>query len=229
MATEKTMSTKTRKIAAISAGALVVGLGTVFTLATWNDSEWVWGGADGDPNVGTSSFNVQQNTDPALPAGAWTDAETNPGGELQFSAGSLALTPGDTIYAPVSLQTEDESIAGDLHLQGAVAAEGVTANDPDDLLWNAVELNVWVNDGDGVTAPACDATTETNDVDWTALVTDAALATGAGPEDTQALAASSGNAQNYCFAITLPADEASNDTLQGLQIAPAWEFEAESE
>ena len=93
-------STRRRKIAAIAAGALVVGVGATYTLATWNDSEWVWGGANNTPGVGTGEFEVQQNaTSPFSDTGAdWADRETNPGGGLTFSAGALSLSPGDTIY-----------------------------------------------------------------------------------------------------------------------------------
>lgn len=224
MAQKTVQSTKTRKIAAISAGALVVGLGAAYTLASWTDSEWVWGGADNAPNIGTSMFNVQQNTTRDLDVAEWTDEQENPGGELLFTAGSLSLVPNDTIYAPVSLRTVTDSIAGSVQLQPAVAADGITVQDQDDLLWDAVELAVWVAPGDGNTAPACDDTFAAGE--WTQLV-DGTLADGATvPQDLQGNAQ---DAQNYCFAITLPADEAGNQDLQGRTIAPAWEFAAVSE
>jgi len=232
MDTKKAQSTKTRKIAAISAGALVVGIGLTYTLASWNDSEWVWGGADGLPGIGTETFNVQQNTtSPFDIADAnWVDRETNPGDELTFSTGALALTPGDTVYAPVSLRTVEGSMAGDLDLQGAVAAEGNPAPQNDTALWDAVQVSVWTHSGN--TPLDCDATGVGSD--WTQIVTNSSLDTSA--SQTQALDATEdadtpGVAQNYCFAITLPESPAGVDDikdLQGLQISPAWEFQAES-
>lgn len=109
-----------RKIAALSAGLLVIGVGATYTLASWTDSEWVWGGAEGEAGIGTSEFNVQQNTTLPFADGDddenWVDRASNPGDELTFSTGALSLTPGDTIYAPVSLRSAAGSIAGTLTL-----------------------------------------------------------------------------------------------------------------
>ncbi|HLS48570.1 MAG TPA: SipW-dependent-type signal peptide-containing protein [Actinomycetaceae bacterium] len=57
--TPTTRSQRTRKIVALSAAGTVLAVGAISTLAAWNDSEWVWGGANsqGDP-IGTSTFNV---------------------------------------------------------------------------------------------------------------------------------------------------------------------------
>lgn len=223
-------SRKNRKIAAISAGALVVGLGAAYTLASWNDSEWVWGGADGDPGLGTQTFDVQQNTTLDLAAGGWTDEESNPGGSLQFSTGALQLTPGDTVYAPVSLRTVPNSIAGDIQLQGAVAAAGTPAPQNDADLWNAVRVSVWTNSG--AEPAACNASTA-GTAGWSQIVNNATLGTAGSAE--QAIAATTagnpGVPQNYCFAITLPENPAGVTdvkSLQGLAISPAWEFQAES-
>lgn len=116
---------RTRKIAALTGGLLVVGIGATYTLASWNDSEWVWGGASGGPGIGTSGFEIEQNT-VASGAAVWVDEESNPGGALTFTPGALALSPGDSVYAPVSLRTKAGSLGGDVTLQGAVAASGVT-------------------------------------------------------------------------------------------------------
>ena len=225
MAREQAQPTKTRKIAAISAGALVIGLGAVYTLASWNDSEWVWGGAEGGPGIGTSTFNIQQNTNPDLVENQWVDEESNPGGEMTFTPGALALTPGDVTYAPVSIRADETSVAGEVQLQGAVAADGVDTQDAEDLLWNAIQVDVWVSEGDGVSAPTCDADFA-GAAGATQIVTAAGLDAVASAK--QRLEAEAGNVQNYCFAITLP-DDPGNQALQGRTIAPAWEFAAQSD
>jgi len=221
---------KSRKVAAISAGIVVIGLGATYTLATWNDSEWVWGGADGDPGVGTSSFNVQQDaSSPYVDPGTFGDFETNPGDELMFSAGALELSPGDSVYAPVALRTEAGSVAGDVTLQGAVAASGITVNDDDNYLWDAVRVSVYTADGN--TPPGtCDE--DFDGSDWgAALISDVALGTVA--SSAQFLDANAGSTQHYCFQITLPETPTGDFTdvndLQGLTIAPAWEFAAVSD
>lgn len=225
-------SRRTRKIAAVAAGALVVGLGAAYTLASWNDSEWVWGGADGDAGIGTERFEVEQFTE-----GTWHDDETNPGGALDFTAAALALTPGDTVYAPMSLRTKTNSIGGTVELQGAVAASGIAVTDPGDALWNAVTLSVYTSSAG--TAPSCAAAAITAG-DWAAVpgIGASPLGTGAAPgTGAQTLAAATttdpGAPQHYCFVIGLPENaqtvaETAGVDLQGRTIAPAWEFAAES-
>ena len=217
-------SRRNRKIAAVAAGLLVVGVGATYTLASWNDSEWVWGGADGDPGIGTSEFNVQQDaTSPYAAPGAFGDFESNPGDELTFSAGAVALTPGDSTYAPVALRTATDSISGDVVLQGAVPAAGVTVADTGNLLWDAIRVDVYTSTG-ASPAGACDATGIAA-TGWLQIVADATLGTVA--NDTQSLDANAGSTQHYCFVLNLP-DTPANQALQGKSIAPAWEFAATS-
>jgi len=225
MSTEKeTSSRRSRKIAAIAAGALVVGVGATYTLASWNDSEWVWGGVNDGPGIGTSTFEVQQDTtSPFVSPGTFADFETNPGDELTFTTGALQLTPADTVYAPVALRTTSSSEAGDVTLQGAVAADGVTVNDASSLLWNAIRVSVYT--ATGATPPAECSSTGVENAGWDALLVDQPLGTAASTE--QSLAASAGSIQHYCFAVTLPSG--SSDTLQGRTIAPAWEFRSVSD
>lgn len=214
-------SHRTRKIAAIAAGALVVGVGATYTLASWNDSEWVFGGADGEAGVGTATFEVEQNTGPG-----WTQDETNPGGALTFTADPLALTPGDSLFAPVSLRTVQDSVAGTVTLQAATPATGVTVSDAGDVLWDAITLSVFTSAA--ATAPAC-TPADFDAADWTTIVDAQPLATAA--TAAQDLAADQGSVQNYCFQITLPADAQTQagDDLMGRTIAPAWEFAAVSD
>lgn len=223
--TSTSRSHRARKIIALSAAGTVLAVGGITTLAAWNDSEWVWGGASsgGDP-IGSSEFNVQQNREQAPTAASpWTDhGSMTDAGLMVFSPDAMALTPGDTAYAPVALRTTATSIAGEVTLQGAVDNTNVTTNDPDNLLWDAVRYSVKVTE---------DAT-ECSAENWAdfgeAVVTGATLATGA--DDAQVLAAEAGNIQYYCFQIELPGDAGGEDqnSLQGRTIAPAWEFAATS-
>lgn len=201
-----------RKLTAVLAGAAVLGVGAVATLATWNDSEWVNGLFE------TSSFEVEQNVvAPFDGADDWVNAETNPGQLVEFSLEAGALTPGDTVYGAVALRTAADSDAADLTLQGAVAAEGTT---PDDALWQALDVRVTTSD----TPITCDA----DGIDAGTEVASGKLATVAASATSQALAADSGSVQYYCFAISLPADLAGTTDVQGLSANPAWEFQAES-
>lgn len=214
-----TTEMRKKRVFALLSGGLIIGVGATVTLASWTDSEWVFGGLDGDPNVGTSTFEVEQNTvTPFTDEDDWLQFETNPGGELVFSPGSLALTPGDSIYAPVALRTSSTSIAGTVVLQAAVAADGIMVTDPGGLLWAGLDQRV-------VTAA------NVFDCDEDAFSSLTPFASGdlgavAGTTPGHALLGASQSVQYYCFEITLPAGSA--DGLQGRTVAPAWEFAAVS-
>jgi hypothetical protein len=122
----------------------VIAIGTTVTLASWSDQEWVFAGDGlGGPGIATQTFEMQQNVSSPYSntAGNWIDRETNPGSSLTFGPGALALTPGDSVYAPVSIRTTAASIAGNLVLAGAAPATGVTTSD-DGTLWNAITVRV---------------------------------------------------------------------------------------
>lgn len=232
----KSRSHTRRKIAAIAAGALVVGIGATYTLASWTDSEWVWGGATGDaPGVGTETFNVQQNASSPFTAGTFDDFEANPGDALTFSTGALSLTPGDTIYAPVALRTEADSLAGTVQLKGAVPAyqpgttTPVVVQDANGDLWRNIQVTVYTATG---TTPPSACGPSFDSTGWDTIVAKAALGTNASA--TQSLQANAASTQHYCFALTLnttlaTGSSASNiNELQDRTIAPAWEFYSES-
>lgn len=222
MAPSKNSKSRSQKTLAILSAGAVLAIGATYTLASWTDTEWIWGGLSGDANVGTSTFEVQQNTDLAVDTAAWTDAEINPGGELIFSVGSLTLSPGDSIYAPVALRTTANSIAGTVVLNAAVAATSIPVMDTGGLLWDAIEQRVVTSS----TAFTCDATAFT--AGTPNIITAGALGIAAEPAPGQTLSATSGSTQYYCFELTLPASEAGNSALQGRTIAPAWQFLATS-
>lgn len=215
-------SRRTRIAAFAAGGALVVG-GLGYTLASWTDTEWVFGGtADGDPAVGTSTFEVEQNVT-GLP-GDWTQSEQDPGQAMTFTADAIALSPGDATYAGVSLRTVTGSIAGDVEVQRAVRAAGIPVVDAGDLLWDALQVRV-ATTAVGATCGAGSFTAGSTIVSGPLATSDATVA--------QALAADGASEQAYCFEVSLPATPAlpagvALDALQGRTAAPAWEFAAES-
>lgn len=216
-----------RKVLALGAGVAALTLGITATVAAWTDNEWVFGSnAAGDgPGIGTSTFEVQQNTDPAFADLAWTDEEENPGGGLTFGIDALALTPGDAVYAPVALRTTSTSVAGDVTLQPAVEATGITTNDPADLLWDALDVRVATHDA----AFTCDADAFAGGP--ATVIADGALSAEPAAALSQALAAASGSTQYYCFEVSLPdplplAPGTDINDYMGLTVAPAWQFEA---
>jgi predicted ribosomally synthesized peptide with SipW-like signal peptide len=207
------------KAFALLSGGLVLGLGATATLASWNDSEWVFGGVDSTlSGVTTSVFEVQQNR-----GSGWGDFETSPGGALTFAAPTSGLTPGDAAYTQVSLRTTADSLAGDLSLQAGAAAPTPAYAASDATLWAALRLRVVVSSGAAV---ACDASA----FGAGATYVIGSFATGASMDAagtvTRSLSADAGNQQNYCFQILLPSTAV--DSLQGTGVSPVWEFRAAS-
>jgi hypothetical protein len=214
-----------KKIVALSAAGLVLVAGaTVTSLAAWTDTEWIFGGADGTPGVGTSAFEVQQNVTldtgvPAADAANWVDAETSPGQQIDFGVDAAALTPGDTVYAFVRLRTEAGSDAGELVLNPAVLGTGTSQ-----VLFDALDYEARI-----ITAPAgCDATAFAGAGAGTSLVPAGSplVTAGTTPFD---LAADATEEKTVCIALTLPADGTVSDALQGLGATPVWNFTAISQ
>lgn len=220
-----------RKVVALAAVAAVLGAGVYTTLASWNDNEWVVAGLfgdDGPPDLGTSTFNVQQNREQAPDSSSpFTDHATNAdAGQLVFGTTFTSLSPGTVKYAPVALRTTADSLAGNVTLQAPVPSAAHTANDTDDLLWGALTYSVRTT----TTPTACDDST------WATFGTDVALdvpLTAPLTAPTQSLAAAAGSIQYYCFAVTLPENPtlpggAVINDLQGRAVHPAWNFASES-
>jgi len=218
---------RTKFFALAAGGTLVVG-GLGYTLASWTDTEWVFGGdGSGGGGIGTSGFEVEQNTTAPFAAAGFVSDETNPGGALAFSVDALALSPGTVTYAPVALRTTADSIAGDVVLRAAVPATGLARQDDGDLLWDALRVRVATTTS---TTAACDATAFATPG---AVIADGALGTTAATA-TQRLAAAGASTQVYCFEVSLPESPALPagtpvDVLQGRTAAPAWQFAAESD
>ncbi|MDZ8201276.1 SipW-dependent-type signal peptide-containing protein [Microbacterium sp. SSW1-59] len=220
-----------RRIFAITAGGAALGLGVAATLAAWTDTEWVFGGdGSGGPGIGTSTFAIEQNTDaPGYDAGSWVDEPDNPGGEMVFEATSLLgteLAPGDSVYAAVALRTKSTSIAGDVQLEAAVPATGITTNDTGGLLFAALDVRVATS----ATTFDCDATAFSGDPGSPTVIANGDLASTGGSA-TQSLSAAAGSVQYYCFEVTLPASINSDPdpaSYMGRTVAPAWEFVATS-
>jgi predicted ribosomally synthesized peptide with SipW-like signal peptide len=107
-----------RKVAAILAGGLVVGIGTMATLASWNDTEF----ASGSFTAG--KFNLQGSVDQT----AFTEhPATGAASALVFTTPVAALTPTDTVYAPYALRLDRTSTnAGNVVISAGTSTGTVT-------------------------------------------------------------------------------------------------------
>lgn len=96
-----------RKVAAILAGGLVLGVGTMATLAAWNDTEVATG------TFTAGRFNMQGSADKGT---TWADNTTAPGAALSFSTPFNNLQPGSTVYSTYQVRlaantTNDATVA----------------------------------------------------------------------------------------------------------------------
>ncbi len=97
----RTTSTRSRKVKALLAGGLVLGVGAAVTLAAWTDQEWAEG------VFGAGSFNIQGSVDGTT----FEDHESEDGAAaLTFDlTGGDNLTPGDTVAAPFVLRLDADT------------------------------------------------------------------------------------------------------------------------
>lgn len=216
-----------KKIFAVLASGLVLGIGGTMTLASWTDTEWAQGGNGTAAGVGTSTFSVDQNAD--NPFSTTTSTFTNhataaTANPLSFSMGALTLTPGDTIYAPVALTNSAASVGGNLVLQTGAVSTLATINDTGSLLSSALHLSIGeIVTPASVAPPTCDLAGYGG---FTPIQTDSVGLFTTHTATTEVLPAAGTKVAHYCFKITLPTDSLAN--LQGRTTAPVWQFIATS-
>lgn len=103
-----------RKVRAILAGGLVLGVGAVITLATWNDSEFA------KEVFGTDGFDIESSLD----GSTFTQNESpSTAATLNFSVPATSLAPGDVAYAPFAVR-----VAGPSGLSGIVVVTAGTSS-----------------------------------------------------------------------------------------------------
>ena len=90
-----TKQARRRKVAAVLAGGLVLGVGTMATLASWNDSEFA------SATFTAGQFALESAVD--APGATWVDHSVTPGA-LTFSLPVGNLTPTDVVAAPFAVR-----------------------------------------------------------------------------------------------------------------------------
>jgi predicted ribosomally synthesized peptide with SipW-like signal peptide len=95
--TSRLRGLRSRKVRAILAGGLVLGIGAATTLAAWNDSEF----AQGTFTAGT--FNMVGSTNDTTYA---NHATVGAPATLAFTVNPTLLSPGDIVYAPFAVELD---------------------------------------------------------------------------------------------------------------------------
>lgn len=206
------MATKTtqRKVLAVLAGGLVLGVGVAVTLAAWNDSEF----ANGTFTAG--SFNLEGSTDGTT----YADHNVDDGDAAATLAFTLPtgvvdnMSPTDTVYAGFWVRlAAGTTVGADLVADGTTADPAASSN-TDHLSYAIYQL------APGAT---CDATTATGTPVASGATLDAQTGATAIALTEGATAATPGTAVQLCFAVT--ADAALEP---GLVTNATWAFTATS-
>jgi predicted ribosomally synthesized peptide with SipW-like signal peptide len=111
-----------RKVAAVLAGGLVLGVGTMATLASWNDSEFA------SATFTAGKFNLEGAVD-ASQATFGEHASSGAAGGLTFTTPFNNLTPTDVIAAPFAVRlAANTTNNATLTLTAATNTSGTVAN-----------------------------------------------------------------------------------------------------
>lgn len=199
---------------ALLAGALVLGLGSSVTLASWTDSDFASGA------FGASFFQTESNvTKPYDALGTWNANDVSPGASLVFNA--AAMSPGTVVYAPFAIRTMATSVAGEVVLGVPAVTSSGTGNAD---LGAALRYRV-------VRSATCQASSFTGSPAFV-VGSDGAKPFTSGQADgvvnpLQAASATlPGAPTQFCFEVTLP--EGANNALQGQTATATWQFTATS-
>lgn len=202
--------TRRRKIRALLAGGLVLGIGAAVTLAAWTDNVF------GEAEFSAENWNVQGDFS-ADGSGAWAEYATDgTAGTFTYTTGFDALSPGTTVYSPVALRVGTAAGAGGAY-DANVTLLGAT-NPGGGALGEFLRYTV----SSGVSATDCNSGTLAG---GTAIVApDSTLDTGSAANAVTLPL--DGAAVPLCFAVTLPQTVAPDVVAGQTTGRVVWQFEA---
>ncbi|MDP3950404.1 SipW-dependent-type signal peptide-containing protein [Microbacterium sp.] len=196
-------TTNRRKVLAVLAGGLVLGVGTAVTLAAWNDSEFATG------TFTAGAFNLEGSTTSAT-AGFAEHPDESTAAAIAFTAGFDNIAPEDVVYAPFWVRLDATT----------TDPATLTANAPTSTGANAANLSYDVYSIGA--AAACDETATSGTLvasgtDLTGFAAGSGVSLAAGP------APAAGAAAQLCFVVT-----AGSDLVESGAATATWSFTAES-
>jgi predicted ribosomally synthesized peptide with SipW-like signal peptide len=202
-----------RRVRAVLAGGLVIGVGATATLAAWTDQEFT------HATITAGTFAVESR----VSAGAvFADSPWNP----TLALNATGLYPGEKRAAWIQLRDKG-SVGGIVNLSGVAVtgADGTSAPVGSSLaLQNALKVSVAVNTA---LAPGTDpATWCTTSTTATSTTGTAGIATVPTPTATGTLVGTAGiqNIVTFCVILELPVG--ADNSVQGGAVIPTWTFTA---
>ena len=196
-------ATRRRKVLALLAAGAVVGVGGAYTLAAWNDPEFV------TADLASGSFNLEGSLDGAT----YSEHDTAPAAAEVFTLSTSNMVPEQVVYDSFFVRLDAATtVSGTLAQPAAATATGAT----DDYSYVVAALD---------SGAACDAAgiaggTVIGQADAldgaNASTASVALAPGA---DTAA-----GTPVELCIQVT-----AADDLAEAATATVTWEFEATSD
>ncbi|PRB08946.1 SipW-dependent-type signal peptide-containing protein [Microbacterium sp. MYb64] len=206
MNAEASSTRNRRKILAVLAGGLVLGVGAAITLAAWNDSEFATG------TFTAGSFNLEGSTTSAT-AGFSNHNVTkgDTAAALSISAPFSNLTPGDVVYAPFWVRLDSTTTNNATLVASTGTGTGANASNISYSVYSIAP------------AATCDATATTGTLvasgtDLTTFTAGSSVALSKG-----ATAGTAGTATQLCFVAT-----AKSSLAQGGAATGTWSFTATS-
>lgn len=204
-----------RKVRAVLAGGLVLGVGAAATLAAWTDSEF-----------GTATFTASRfDTESSINGTAFADNPNSPGATMTVTGGGLS--PNQRNYSFIDVRSKAGSIAGTLALGAPTVTNTPPAAAPaTPTLGGTLQYRVVA------TAPgaACTAAAFTAGATYivggpSALVPLATPGAATVPLSAAGATAPS-TAVRLCFDVFLPSTAA--NSLQGWATTSTWQITATS-
>lgn len=194
-----------RKLQALATGGLVLGVGASATLAAWSDE------AAGVGQFATGEFAIEANT-----GKGWSSSS-----EMRFS--DVAMFPGQSLYAPVSLRTTpDTTVDGEVTVYGVGNTGGKLVPY---LHFRAVAIEP-SDSSDQVPSCSAAAFSSTGEYVFGSPTEFMDMEKGATASRTQHLRAGIPKTVDYCFEVQL--DPAAPNDTQRLTADYTWKFHAES-
>ncbi|MGC3993671.1 MAG: SipW-dependent-type signal peptide-containing protein [Propionicimonas sp.] len=200
--TTETTRRRGRKVAAVLAGGLVLGVGTMATLASWNDAEFA------SASFKAGAFNLEGSVDQSTFSEHATEGTA---GSLSFGTTYNNLQPGDSVYSGYAIRLDKNST----YSATAVVSPGTFAGSTTGLSYTLFTTGT----------AGCSASSTSTGV----IVAAGTALNSVGTPGSISLAkstnvgTSAGATVYLCFKVT-----ADTNLVQGQTAAPIWKFTATS-